>query len=539
MASLAPQTQTQSAAPADVVLLLHLKIEGTKKTDLFGKPDPFVVLFVQANPQCQFECVGLTETLQDMDDGALCEFTTPFSVPYKLGVSTMCNFRVYDRDGLSDDLKRHDFLGEFTTPLAQLAGRSESSFAILLNDNSNGRMTINAERQVVSNETLQFQPACSGIPNMDGPFGRPDTYVKIYRLIEGGGEVLVFNNEDDKVMDNNEPVFPLVSLPIQEFAGGNVHARLRVEVWDWDDHSDHDLVGSFETSISEMSTSSSFDITKEVKKTFGGTEVKTRGHFHPQICTVQRRYGLFDFNDIELCTDVTIDGTGSNRRGPVDLHTADEDCNQYIQALKAVLDVLEKFDSDGKHRVSTFGIRCGGSSEVDFDFNLSTLVGRDDGEVEGIDGVLEAYRAAFHHPNSPITLWGPTDFAPTIRNAAARCGMFNPAAPKYKIQLIFTDGAITDMAATKVALASAANKAVSFIIIGIGDADFSQMVELDGDGDTTRVDNVTFIKYNDYVTLDDLRRAALEEFPNQAASFFERNNIVPVGVQPPAAPAYA
>jgi hypothetical protein len=51
----------------------------------------------------------------------------------------------------------------------------------------------------------------------------------------------------------------------------------------------------------------------------------------------------------------------------------------------------------------------------------------------------------------------------------------------YHILLILTDGCIHDMRDTKDLIVECSNYPLSIIIVGIGNADFSNMVELDGD----------------------------------------------------------
>ena len=52
----------------------------------------------------------------------------------------------------------------------------------------------------------------------------------------------------------------------------------------------------------------------------------------------------------------------------------------------------------------------------------------------------------------------------------------------YHVMLILTDGAIHDMKETKDLVFQLAMHPVSIIIIGVGNADFTMMEELDGDG---------------------------------------------------------
>ncbi len=55
--------------------------------------------------------------------------------------------------------------------------------------------------------------------------------------------------------------------------------------------------------------------------------------------------------------------------------------------------------------------------------------------------------------------------------------------------IILTDGQISDMDITKQKLVDLSELACSVIIIGVGDADFSSMKQLDGDGDFLKDDN--------------------------------------------------
>ena len=52
----------------------------------------------------------------------------------------------------------------------------------------------------------------------------------------------------------------------------------------------------------------------------------------------------------------------------------------------------------------------------------------------------------------------------------------------YHVLLILTDGAIHDMLETKDLVCELAKFPASLIIVGVGDADFTMMEELDGDG---------------------------------------------------------
>lgn len=58
---------------------------------------------------------------------------------------------------------------------------------------------------------------------------------------------------------------------------------------------------------------------------------------------------------------------------------------------------------------------------------------------------------------------------------------YSPDNQHYHVLLIITDGTINDMPETVSALVDASHEPVSVIIIGVGDADFTDMRSLDAD----------------------------------------------------------
>ena len=103
------------------------------------------------------------------------------------------------------------------------------------------------------------------------------------------------------------------------------------------------------------------------------------------------------------------------------------------------------------------------------------------------------------------------------------------SAGSYTILLLITDGVITDMAQTKDAIVAACDLPLSILIVGVGDADFSRMEELDGDdgrlrnsrGQRAARDIVQFVPFRDFKhkTADAFSAALLAEIPHQLLTF--------------------
>lgn len=88
-----------------------------------------------------------------------------------------------------------------------------------------------------------------------------------------------------------------------------------------------------------------------------------------------------------------------------------------------------------------------------------------------------------------VTFYGPTNFAPVINNTSSIASQFQDGR-HYFVLLIITDGIISDMHLTKRAIVNASTLPISIIIVGVGNADFEAMDELDSDDVRLTVDGL-------------------------------------------------
>lgn len=280
-----------------------------------------------------------------------------------------------------------------------------------------------------------------------------------------------------------------------------------------------------------------------------------------QISVVGKKGIKFTFNDIqirkrasfidyikggcEIGLQIAIDFTASNGdvNQPGSRHSLNMDQNQYNKAIKAVGDILKYYDTDQMYPAYGFGAKLyptnsdqiKGRGQVSHCFALNGNIY--DPEVEGIEGVIEAYQKALHN----VDLYGPTNFSPLIEYVKGYCKQqekeMSQHDQKYTILLILTDGAIHDYQATVDSIVSGSNLPLSIVIVGIGNEDFSNMDKLDGDIDPlysntlqkyTESDIVNFIPFEEYKhSLEKLTKQVLLEIPRQFTDYFGRNNIHP------------
>ena len=111
--------------------------------------------------------------------------------------------------------------------------------------------------------------------------------------------------------------------------------------------------------------------------------------------------------------------------------------------------------------------------------------------------------------------------------------------PVYQILMIITDGQINDMPETKRQIVNLSKLGCSVIIIGVGNADFSGMNELDGDGSLLRDeggnacerDVVQFVAFNEAIKMGNLAEIVLKEIPRQFCDHMAKIGFKPVPVQ--------
>jgi len=188
---------------------------------------------------------------------------------------------------------------------------------------------------------------------------------------------------------------------------------------------------------------------------------------------------------------------------------------------------LAPYDTDQKISVWGFGGKINGQVSHCFALNMN----EDNPEVNGVEGIMSAYDEAFN----TVTLSGPTLFSQVLSTASAIAAS-QEDQNAYSILLILTDGVINDMESTKKSIIQACHTPLSIIIIGVGDADFSQMEELDGDGGVLQIDGekatrdiVQFVPMRQFdgVPQAHIAKETLAEVPPQFLHFMRIKGIRP------------
>lgn len=176
---------------------------------------------------------------------------------------------------------------------------------------------------------------------------------------------------------------------------------------------------------------------------------------------------------------VAVDFTASNIEPnlPSSLHYVHpngQTLNQYATSITSVGSVLEFYDHDKQFPLYGFGGKPVAGQPADHCFPLNGNESNPD--VEGVHGILNTYYDSLKR----VQLSGPTLFGQIIGQASAIAASTPQTAStqKYYVLMIITDGVINDMDSTIDAIVAASNLPLSIVIVGVGDADFSDMHRL-------------------------------------------------------------
>eukprot|EP00055_Hartaetosiga_balthica_P000750 m.137376 g.137376 ORF g.137376 m.137376 type:complete len:522 (-) comp11630_c0_seq1:134-1699(-) len=513
------------------VLQVRLEAKDLKRTDALSKSDPFVVVYMQERGV--FNEIGRTERVKDVQS---CKFTTAINVTYFFELEQTMKFEVYDSDkeGVSD-LSKHDFIGQVEVRLGEIVGVHQSVFTGALTNRKGkkktGTLIVTVEEDRHVRGDVSFRLSCSKLDKKD-LFGKSDPYLVLQRAsaVRGGWED-VFKSE--VVMKTLNPIWKPFQLPLAAVCNGDMDRPLKLTVYDWDRNSAPDLIGEAETTLSFLinNIGETLELINQKKIKKGKKGYKNSGTMRIDSCVLDVKPSFIDYLSagFQLEFSVAIDFTASNGKPslPSSLHFINPaQPNEYMQALSAVGNIISDYDSDKWFPGFGFGLKLNGS--VSF---LHPLNGNMQSPYcQGTQGLIDAYRACLYN----VELWGPTNMAPLINHVAGLAST-SVGQKKYSVLLIITDGAISDLGATKQAIITASGLPLSIIIVGVGSANFDAMVALDGDdgvlqhnGLRAKRDIVQFVPFRQFsASPASLAREVLAEVPSQFLQYMKENDISP------------
>uniref|UniRef100_A0A4X1U9B8 Copine 3 n=2 Tax=Sus scrofa TaxID=9823 RepID=A0A4X1U9B8_PIG len=458
---------------------LNISCDNLLDKDVGSKSDPLCVLFLNTSGQQWYE-VERTERIKNCLNP---KFSKTFIIDYYFEVVQKLKFGIYDIDNKTIELSDDDFLGEFECTLGQIVSSKKLTRPLVLKN------------------------------------GRP----------AGKGSITISAEE---IKDNRVVLFEMEARKLDN----------KVECYDYDNDGSHDLIGTFQTTMTKLKEASrnspiEFECINEKKKQ-KKKSYKNSGIISVKQCEITVECTFLDYvmGGCQLNFTVGVDFTGSNGdpRSPNSLHyISPNGVNEYLTAIWSVGLVIQDYDADKMFPAFGFGAQIPPQWQVSHEFPIN--FNPSNPYCNGIQGIIEAYRACLPQ----IKLYGPTNFSPIINHVAkfAAAATQQHTASQYFVLLIITDGVITDLDETRQAIVNAAKLPMSIIIVGVGGADFSAMEFLDADGGSLRSpsgevairDIVQFVPFRQFQNApkEALAQCVLAEIPQQVVGYFNAYKLLP------------
>uniref|UniRef100_A0A8C9SM34 Copine 7 n=1 Tax=Scleropages formosus TaxID=113540 RepID=A0A8C9SM34_SCLFO len=565
-----------TSVPAACVSKVELRVscKALLDRDTLNKSDPCVILMVQS--QGQWTELDRTEVIKSNLHPV---FAKVFTLDYYFEEVQKLRFEVYDIHGThSIGTRDDDFLGGMECTLGQVGQhnlpvtyrcRSLVAMAVLVVSYPSlfwltcapqivaqkkmvkplflkygkyaGKSTITVHAEEISgnNGYVELSFCAKKLDDKD-LFSKSDPFLEIYRINDDDTEQLVHRTE--VIKNNLNPVWESFKVSLSSLCSCDEDRKLKCLVWDYDSRGKHDFIGEFYTTFREMQKATvgnkvTWDCVNPKYKS-KKRHYKNSGLVILSELKLHRVYSFLDYimGGCQIHFTVAIDFTASNGdpRNSCSLHYINPyQPNEYLKALIAVGEICQDYDSDKRFSALGFGARIPPNYEVSHDFAIN--FNPDDDECEEIQGVVEAYQNCL----PKIQLYGPTNVAPIISRLAKLAAReeITVEASRYHILLILTDGVITDMADTREAIVRASYQPLSIIIVGVGNADFTDMQILDGDdgvlrspkGEPVLRDIVQFVPFRDFKTASPaaLAKCVLAEVPKQVVEYYSHKGIPP------------
>ncbi|KAI9032189.1 copine-8 [Hyaloraphidium curvatum] len=497
-----------TAGPAEPVSKVELRFscENLPNLDVTSKSDPQIFVFLKTLLPGQlgqtareaFVELGRTEVVKDSLNP---RFSTPCVMDYYFEAVQNLRVVVVDSDSSnpSAGLTAHDFLGYCDVTAGNIvASGKASAFERKLTMqvppgmsvkppstalvNRGGTLKIQVEELDVNGakQSVVLRLRGSKLDKKD-MFGKSDPFLVISKARPDGSFAVVHKTE--VIKNTLDPTWQPQRLKMDVLCGGDVNRMLRFECFDWDKDGTHDLIGIFQAPLSAVTRGASFALIEPKKQAKKGKSYTNSGTIIVDDVQFHREFSFLDYitagTQIELAVSIDMTQSNGDPNHPASLHYRNPNPripNPYQMAITAIGQVLEPYDADGRFLAYGYGAKLPDQSVSHF-FPLGLAAGP---EVQGVPGLLDAYNRAL----GTVQLWGPTNFSNTINAIGAWARGPNPGETvlsRYCILLIITDGAITDLDQTIRAIVDASYQALSIIIVGVGNADFSTMDALDSD----------------------------------------------------------
>lgn len=369
-------------------------------------------------------------------------------------------------------------------------------------------------------ELIKFVPEAT-LKDMSGQI-----FFIIYKNLAPGNFVPVYKSET-KASSGGKIIWNMVQIGSTDLCKDDIEREVKIEFFRFNSSGSHKIIGTCSTIT--------LGVLKEKKQDYPVTPSGTL-KLNGVVVEKVNSFLEYVFGGCQIDLSIAIDFTLSNGdpRQQNSLHYFDPQRNQYLQAIRNVGEILQYYNTDKQIALYGFGGAIPPyTNRASHCFALNGDIFNP--RVNGLEAVVSCYQNALQ----TCPLYGPTHFGDILNQVVSKveADRVDQNNQKFSILLLITDGIINDMAKTVDQIVRGSKLPLGIIIVGVGEADFSNMDTLDGDEQAlysnayrqyAAADIVQFVPFNDFKSNPHLlAKETLNEIPGQLLNYFRKNNITP------------
>lgn len=233
---------------------LSLRAEKLKNVEkkLKGVSDPYATATISGGLDEGTE-IGRTETIENCLNPS---WTTILFLEYNPGTQMPLRVAIYDDN--SDRGKDDKLMGEFDFDVADVINSSSKEQHEDLP--RGGRVYIHVDESIKGNALGKFEFQLRGLSmhNVETGvmgLGKSDPFYEISKKFSDPSSgivrwIVVYRSE--WVKDNLNPFWGKGSIGLEELCNADLECPIKIDVFDWEKHSKHRKLGSFETTVSTL-----------------------------------------------------------------------------------------------------------------------------------------------------------------------------------------------------------------------------------------------------------------------------------------------
>lgn len=450
------------------------------------------------NPFCKVSLLSYTGELQRVLYRTPTAYQTEspvwenkVSLAISFGETNRLKFEIYDNESASARV-----VGLVEMPCAALLNSEETQLDLI----PQGTFFVTSSIDPQGSDFLYLQFSARALKDMDVVGSNDPFYV--LSVVENGQPRQIYKSE--VLPDTPNPRWRAKTFSVADLRGEDGEKELLVEVYDEDSLS-NDYIGGKATVLSELLAPGKVLELKDKRGRASGLLCVEAGKLTNNTDFITRLRSRLQIS--------LIFGVDFGRS--VSKHHSEPGDNQFVQALRSIGAALGPYDADHRISIYGFGGHPPGASENVWDLGP--------GEVNGVEGVLQAYRTAVASSvisNERKTLYG------LLNRVGSELEVLGQTSA-YFVLVLLTDGRVEDLDQCKGLIVQLSRLPLSILLVGMGQSSLKDMAALDSDARLLEQDGQLalrdIVQFGSFARGTDARASALEvvgELPQQVSDFY-------------------